>query len=119
MRIEKLTTLSLSIYSNKGAYALLLGSGISRKAHIPTGWEVEERLIEQIAATQNVSEANDWHQWYLKQYGKHANYSELLGEMVKTSTERVRLMQKFLNRQQKKKIWGGNCLQKPIKQLPI
>ena len=57
--------------------------------------EVEERLIEQIAATQNVSEANDWHQWYLKQYGKHANYSELLGEMVKTSTERVRLMQKF------------------------
>ena len=56
MRIEKLTTLSLSIYSNKGAYALLLGFGISRKAHIPAGWDVEERLIEQIAATQKNQE---------------------------------------------------------------
>lgn len=34
MTIEKLTTLAFSMYSNKGAYALLLGSGISRSAHI-------------------------------------------------------------------------------------
>lgn len=45
MKIEKLTTLAFSMYSNKGAYALLLGSGISRSAHIPTGWEVETNLI--------------------------------------------------------------------------
>lgn len=95
MKIEKLTTLALSIYSNKGAYALLLGSGISRNAHIPAGWEVEERLIEQIAATQKVSGEDDWHKWYLEQYGKQANYSDLLEEMVKTPTERVRLMQNF------------------------
>ena len=42
MGIEKLTTLAFSMYSNKGAYALLLGSGISRSAYIPSGWEVEE-----------------------------------------------------------------------------
>lgn len=106
MKIEKLTPLTLSIHSNIGAYALLLGSGISRKAHIPTGWKVEERLIEQIAATQNVSEVNDWHQWYLKQYGKQANYSELLGEMVKTSTERVRLMQKIFESTTEEKDLG-------------
>ena len=46
MGIEKLTTLAFSMYSNKGAYALLLGSGISRSAHIPSGWEVEEKLIQ-------------------------------------------------------------------------
>lgn len=95
MKIEKLTTLALSIYSNKGAYALLLGSGISRRAHIPTGWEVESRLIERIAATQGIFNEEDWHQWYINQYGKEANYSDLLEEMVKTPTERVRLMQKF------------------------
>lgn len=95
MRIEKLTTLSLSIYSNKGAYALLIGSGISRNAHIPADWDVEERLIEQFAATQKVSGEDDWHKWYLEQYGKQANYSDLLEDMVKTPTERVRLMQNF------------------------
>ena len=95
MKIEKLTTLALSVYSNKGAYALLLGSGISRGAHIPTGWEVETRLIERIAATQGIFNEEDWHQWYINQYGKNANYSDLLGQMVKTPTERVRLMQGF------------------------
>ena len=95
MKIEKLTTLALSVYSNKGAYALLLGSGISRRAHIPTGWEVESRLIERIAATQGIFNEEDWHQWYINQYGKEANYSDLLEEMVKTPTERVRLMQNF------------------------
>ena len=95
MKIEKLTTLALSVYSNKGAYALLLGSGISRRAHIPTGWEVESRLIERIAATQGIFNEEDWHQWFINQYGKEANYSDLLEEMVKTPTERVRLMQNF------------------------
>lgn len=50
MKIERLTTLAFSMYSNKGAYALLLGSGISRSAHIPTGWKIESCLIEQLAA---------------------------------------------------------------------
>lgn len=95
MKIEKLTTLALSVYSNKGAYILLLGSGISRSAHIPTGWEVESCLIERIAATQGIFNEEDWHQWYINQYGKEANYSDLLGQMVNTSTERVRLMQGF------------------------
>lgn len=50
MGIERLTTLAFSMYTNKGAYALLLGAGISRSAHIPSGWEVENMLIEQLAA---------------------------------------------------------------------
>lgn len=63
MGIERLTTLAFSMYSNKGAYALLLGAGISRSAHIPSGWEVENMLIEQLAATQGVADIEDWHKW--------------------------------------------------------
>lgn len=95
MKIEKLTTLALSVYSNKGAYALLLGSGISRNAHIPTGWEVESQLIEQIAATKGIHGEKDWHQWYEEQYERTTSYSDLLEQMVGTPTERVRLMQHF------------------------
>lgn len=95
MGIERLTTLAFSMYSNKGAYALLLGAGISRSAHIPSGWEVENTLIEQLAATQGVADIEDWHQWYKDRYGDSANYSSLLEELVKEPTERVQLMRGF------------------------
>lgn len=95
MGIERLTTLAFSMYTNKGAYALLLGAGISRSAHIPSGWEVENMLIEQIAATQGVADIEDWHQWYKDKYGDLATYSSLLEELVKEATERVQLMRRF------------------------
>lgn len=68
MRMEKLTTLAFSMYSNKGAYALLLGSGISRSTHIPSGWEVEEKLIQKLGASQGIIDSDDWHQWYKDKY---------------------------------------------------
>lgn len=95
MSIERITTLAFSMYSNKGAYALLLGAGISRSAHIPSGWEVEELLIKQLAATQGVINAENWHQWYKDKYGFSATYSSLLKAIVKTPTERVQLMRGF------------------------
>ena len=95
MGIEKLTTLAFSMYSNKGAYALLLGSGISRSAHIPSGWEVEEKLIQKLGVSQGVTESDDWHQWYKDKYQQPASYTSLLGEIVKKPTERVQLMKSF------------------------
>ena len=56
MSINKLTTLAFSVYSNKGAYALLCGAGISRSAGIKTGWNIEEDLIQKIAATQGITD---------------------------------------------------------------
>lgn len=38
--IDPLYSLALSMESNPGIYALLLGSGVSRIAGIPTGWEI-------------------------------------------------------------------------------
>ena len=74
----ELTTLSVSMYTNKGAYALLLGSGISVPAHIKSGWGIEEELIKMIAITNGVSEAPDWHNWYKKEYSEKATYTSLL-----------------------------------------
>lgn len=95
MSISRLTTLAFSLYSNKGTFAVLLGSGISRPAHILSAWEVEEVLIERLAATQGVMDEKDWHEWYKKQFGKEADYSTLLDELVSTKTERVGLMRGF------------------------
>ena len=95
MRKEKITTLAFSMYANKGAYALLLGSGISRPAHIPSGWEVEIELIKRIGATKGVTVAEDWHQWYQQTYDQPATYCALLEALEKFSTERVQLMAPF------------------------
>lgn len=95
MKIERLTTLAFSMYSNKGAYALLLGSGISRSAHIPTGWEIESCLIEQLAAAEGDIIKEDTHQWFKQKYKTEASYSSLLEELVQTPTERVQLMKSF------------------------
>jgi hypothetical protein len=37
---DPLTQLAFSVYENKGVFAVLLGSGLSRAAEIPTGWEI-------------------------------------------------------------------------------
>lgn len=106
MNIERLTTLAFSMYSNRGAYVLLLGSGISCAAHIPSGWKVEENLIQQLALTRGVAAADDWHQWYEATYDEPASYSALLDALVKTSTERVQLMRPFFEPDDKEKELG-------------
>lgn len=106
MGIEKLTTLAFSMYTNKGAYALLLGSGISRSAGIPSGWEVEVELIKLIAAHQGVTDQNNWHQWYRERYNESASYSSLLDALVSTPTERVQLMRPFFEPTEEEKELG-------------
>ena len=95
MGIERLTTLAFSMYSNKGAYAFLLGSGISRSAHIPSGWEVETELIKLLAGSKGEVINEDAHEWFKNRYNTEASYSSLLEELVKTPTERVQLMKQF------------------------
>jgi len=42
-------SLSFSIHSNPGVYAILLGSGVPKSANISTGWEVTLDLIRKLA----------------------------------------------------------------------
>jgi hypothetical protein len=44
--VEPILSLAMSMYSIPGVYALLLGSGVSRGAQIPTGWEVVQDLCQ-------------------------------------------------------------------------
>jgi hypothetical protein len=37
-----ITQLTFSVYENRGVFAVLLGSGLSRSAEIPTGWEINK-----------------------------------------------------------------------------
>jgi hypothetical protein len=59
-----------ALYENKGVYALLLGSGVSRAAQIPTGWEVTLDLVIRVAALKGVTHQPDWAAWYKAQFDK-------------------------------------------------
>lgn len=91
---EKLMSLSFSVEANKGVYALLLGSGISYSASIPTGWGVLKELCRRIMLL-NGAEEQDEIKWYEEIFGKEPLYDEVIGMLAKTSSERNGLLKEF------------------------
>jgi hypothetical protein len=85
---DLMTQLAFSVYESKGVFALLLGSGLSRSAEIPTGWEITLDLIRRVALAQGAEEQPDWATWYREKTGQEPEYSALLGELAATPAER-------------------------------
>jgi hypothetical protein len=83
------------MHANKGIYALLLGSGISRAAEVPTGWEIQLDLIRRVARLEGEHCDPYPAEWYAVRHGEPPNYSELLGTLAKTSAERSRLLREY------------------------
>lgn len=83
--------LATSIHSAPGVYALLVGSGISRAAQVPTGWEVVKDLVVKAAAAsgQNPEDPFDW---YVSNHGTDPDYSSLLEQLASTPAERRNLL---------------------------
>jgi hypothetical protein len=91
---EKLMSLSFSVEANKGVYALLLGSGISYSAGIPTGWGVLKELCRRIMLLDGAEEQDEI-KWYEEKFGKAPLYDEVIGMLAKTSSERNGLLKEF------------------------
>ncbi len=62
--IDPILSLVFSVHYNKGVYALLIGSGVSRSAGIPTGWEVVEDLIRKLAHVKDQDCGPDPAAWF-------------------------------------------------------
>ena len=93
--IEPFDSLAFSIQSHPGVYALLLGSGVSRAAQIPTGWEITLDLARKLAATSGESAEPDPERWYYQKYKEDLNYSKLIDSLAKTKTERQQLLRPY------------------------
>ncbi|MEG3083563.1 SIR2 family protein [Sphingomonas sp. PB2P12] len=93
--LDPLVSLAFSLRASPGVYGLMLGSGISRAAGIPTGWEVVLDLIRRLAAAQDVSPSDAPDRWYAETFGKEANYSELLDSLCRSQTDRQQLLKGY------------------------
>lgn len=93
---DPLTQLAFSVYENKGVYALLVGSGLSRAAEIPTGWEVTLDLVRRVASAQGVEDQENWLAWYKKTTSRDPVYSELVGELGLSRDERRSILHSYI-----------------------
>ena len=87
-----LTSIAFSIYSNKGVYALILGSGISKTAGIPTGWDIINDLIKKLAILKKEACQPDPETWFKGKYKDDPDYSMIISKMVTTASERINLI---------------------------
>lgn len=93
--IDPIHSLAFSVQANKGVYAVLLGSGVSRSAKIPTGWEVTLDLVRKLAGLAGESCEPSPEAWYLDKYGREPDYSEILAALAKTQAERQQLLRSY------------------------
>jgi hypothetical protein len=93
---DPLTQLAFSIYESKGVFAVLLGSGLSRAADIPTGWEITLDLVRRVALARGVEEQSDWAAWYREAAGDEPNYSSLLEELASSPEERRAILHHYI-----------------------
>ena len=95
MKIDPILSLSISMHSNKGIYVLLLGSGLSRSAGIPTGWEIVLDLIRKLAHLKGESCEPQPEVWYKEKFGEDPDYSKLLEQIAKSPSERSQLLKRY------------------------
>ena len=87
--------LAFSMHSNRGVYALLIGSGLSRSAGVPTGWEIVLDLIRKLAHVKGETCEPDPEAWYRTAFGSDPDYSEILDAITKSSVERMQLLRSY------------------------
>lgn len=95
MMIDPFLSLALAVHTSKGTYAILLGSGVSRAASIPTGWEIVLDLTRRLARLRGEDCEPDPAAWFRTAYSVEPDYAGLLDAVAKTPTERRQLLRGY------------------------
>ncbi|MGY1825982.1 SIR2 family protein [Blastococcus sp. SYSU DS0541] len=101
--LDPLIMLAAGVHAQPGVYALLLGSGVSTGAGIPTGWGVVTELVRRAAAAAAPDDrqaadraAADPEAWWAEHGdGQPLGYSNLLAALASTQAARRDLLAGF------------------------
>ena len=88
-------SLAFSLHSNPGVYALLLGSGVSRAAEVPTGWEVILDLTQKLAHLEEEDCGSNPAEWYRERFDEAPSYSKILNRLARSPEERSQLLKGY------------------------
>lgn len=108
-QFSSLTALAFSLHQGPRQLALLLGSGISRSAGIPTGWGITLDLISKLPDSPENCAESDLVDWYRNRYGLEPDYSSVVEGLANSSVERRNLLRGYfeptdVEREDEKKI---------------
>lgn len=97
--LSPLAMLATSVQAQPGVYALLLGSGVSTGANVPTGWGVVTTLVCRVAAVEDPASledaATDPEKWWHDHHDEPLGYSSLLEALAPTPAARQGLLAEF------------------------
>lgn len=93
--VDNEMALTFSIRNNPGVFALLLGSGVSSEAEVPTGWGILTDLIRKVAAMEDEDPNPDPIDWYVESYGNEPGYDNLLEQLAQSKQERQALLEGY------------------------
>ena len=86
------------MHAAPGVYAVLVGSGMSSAAGIPTGWQVVQDLIRKVALAEGVDPSEVEHQpeeWWAAQGRPEPRYDALLPGLAPTDAARQALLRRY------------------------
>lgn len=93
---DDLLSLAFSLYSNPGAYALLIGAGASYSSGIPVAWGVLVDLCRQVALAEGVDLGQEPPEaWWERTRGEQPTYGRLLEKLAKTPALRQALLENY------------------------
>jgi hypothetical protein len=75
------------MHANKGVFALLIGSGVSRASGIPTGWDIILDLVRRLAQAAGEDCGPKPDVWFTARYGAEPSYSGLLDMLASSPGE--------------------------------
>lgn len=94
--LDSVSAVAFEMQAGKGMFALLLGSGVSRSAKIPTGWDITLDMIKRVAAARGEDPGDDLVNWYTKNFNKAPDYSDLLDVLASTPTLRQQVIRPYI-----------------------
>ena len=95
VQIDKVVQAAYALHTSPGTYAVLLGSGLSTAAGIPTGWGITLDLARRVAAADDEA-PDDPEEWYRARFDTAPNYSKLLEALCPTQSERRETLRRYI-----------------------
>ncbi len=96
--VDGRVALATALHAAPGVYAVLVGSGMSSAAGVPTGWQVVQDLIRKVALAEGAdpAEVEDRPEdWWAAKGRPEPRYDTLLAQLASTDAARQALLRKY------------------------
>jgi len=96
LSLEPRSQLAVAVEASPGVHALLLGSGISSAASIPTGWQITSTLAQRLAKSMGIDVSlSATKTWFETKFATGLSYSDVVGAIGLTSDQRAMMLREF------------------------